>query len=97
MLQKVITTLGIVIGSVIVVVFALTVLLPNTATGLVGSVEKAIYSATGMSFDLNGDNHVGAADGNNFGGTKQQDNVMGIGQDLNLEGFGGFNGSGGSH
>lgn len=62
-IQKIFMTLVIVIACLVIGALILNVLLPNATTQLINSVEDAIFSGTGMEFDLNGDGNAGSAGG----------------------------------
>lgn len=57
--KKIFMTLIIIVACVLIGALVLNVLLPNVATQLVNAVEDTIYSATGMTFDFNGDGDSG--------------------------------------
>lgn len=59
--KKIFVILITVVMCVIIGAFLLNVLLPNAVAQVVNAVEKSIYSATHISFDLNGDG-VGGED-----------------------------------
>lgn len=66
--KKIFITLGTVVGAVIIVAFALNILLPNVTTSIVNATEDMIYSATGMSFDFNGDTVSGTGGNPTYNG-----------------------------
>ena len=59
--RKIFIVLITVVVCVILGAFVLNVLMPNMVATLINAVEGTIYSATGMSFDFNGDGQHGAA------------------------------------
>ena len=57
--RKIFIVLVTIVVCVILGAFVLNVIMPNTVTAMVNAVEDTIKSATGMSFDLNGDGAAG--------------------------------------
>ena len=57
--KKIFVILITVIACVMIGALVLNILMPNVTKALVNGVEGQIYSATGMSFDFNGDGVVG--------------------------------------
>lgn len=60
--KKIFITLVIIVACVMIGALILNVLLPNVTTSLINATEDMIHSATGMSFDFNGDGNTGADD-----------------------------------
>lgn len=87
--QKIFTTLIIIVACVAIGALVLNVLLPNVATTLVNAVEQMIFSATGLSFDFNGDGFNNTAGTREFQG-EQQDGGS-TNDDNNGVGVDGFN------
>ena len=83
--RKVFTILIVVVLCIVLGAFALNVLLPNVTNALVTSVENGIYSATGISLDLNGDGVSGSANNTSIGSTVTSTPDIGVG----VSGFGG--------
>ena len=59
--SKIFVILITVVVCVIVGAFVINILMPNTVTSLVDTVENQIQHATGISLDLNGNGTAGAA------------------------------------
>lgn len=57
--KKIFLTLIGIVACVILGAFLLNTLLPNVTAQLINAVEDAVYKATHMSFDFNGDNNYG--------------------------------------
>lgn len=57
--KKIFTVLAVVVICIVVAAFAINILVPNALTGVVNAVEDTLYSATGLSIDLNGDGSGG--------------------------------------
>lgn len=92
--QKIFMTLIIVVACVILGAFVLNALLPNVIAGVANSAEDMLKNATGMSFDINGDNQVGTAGGDSNANTaKQKTNSQG---GSNVSGYGDGEGKGDS-
>lgn len=88
MVKKIFTVLGTVVAAVVVIAFVLNVLMPNTVAGISNAVEGAIYNATQISFDLNGDGIQGK---NNASGEYNAEVNAGNEQALDGVGVDGFN------
>lgn len=58
--KKIFVVLITVVMCVILGAFLLNILLPNATSQLINAVENSIYSATHISFDLNGDGTGGS-------------------------------------
>ena len=67
--SKIFVILITVVVCVIVGAFVINILMPNTVTSVVDTVENQIQHATGISLDQNGNGTAGAA-GNNIGAMK---------------------------
>lgn len=63
--KKVFLILITVVALILLGAFVLNILMPNTVTQVVSSIEDGIYKATGISMNLNGDNHSGGSNANN--------------------------------
>ena len=59
--SKIFKILIVIVACVIIGALVLNVFLPNVVTSLSNAVENSIFSATGMSFDFNGDGTAGSA------------------------------------
>lgn len=59
-MKKVFITLITIVALVVVGAFVLNVIMPNTVTTMVNTVEGMIYNTTGLSMDFNGDNIYGS-------------------------------------
>lgn len=57
--RKIFIILITIVACVVLGAFVLNILMPNTTTALVNSVESMIFNATGMTFDFNGDGTAG--------------------------------------
>lgn len=93
-IQKIFMTLIIVIVCLIVGALVLNVIMPNVLTQMVNAVEGAIYSGTGMNFDLNGDGTKGAGYSNTADQGLKSDTTGGTGG-AGVGGYDGFKGTGG--
>lgn len=62
--KKIFITLITIVALVVVGALILNVILPNTATSIVDTVEDQIYNATKISLDLNGNGNGGSTAGN---------------------------------
>lgn len=71
--SKIFVILITVVVCVIVGAFVINILMPNTVTSLVDTVENQIQHATGISLDLNGNGTAGAA-GNGIADMKRSNN-----------------------
>lgn len=71
--SKIFVILITVVVCVIVGAFVINILMPNTVTSVVDTVENQIQHATGISLDLNG-NGVSGASGNNTANMKDSNN-----------------------
>lgn len=71
--SKIFVILITVVVCVIVGAFVINILMPNTVTSLVDTVENQIQHATGISLDLNGNGTAGAA-GNGIADMKHSNN-----------------------
>lgn len=71
--SKIFVILITVVVCVIVGAFVINILMPNTVTSVVDTVENQIQHATGISLDLNG-NGVSGASGNNTANMKNSSN-----------------------
>lgn len=58
-------TLIIIVCCIVIGATVINIFLPNVITQLSQTVEDAIFKATGMAFDFNGDNTVGNSNANN--------------------------------
>lgn len=58
-MKKVFITLITIVALVVVGAFVLNVIMPNTVTTMVNTVEGMIYNSTGLSMDFNGDGRTG--------------------------------------
>jgi len=67
--SKIFVVLITVVVCVIIGAFVINILMPNTVTSVVDTVENQIQHATGISLDLNG-NGVAGASGNNIANMK---------------------------
>lgn len=67
--SKIFVVLITVVVCVIIGAFVINILMPNTVTSVVDTVENQIQHATGISLDLNG-NGVKGASGNNIADMK---------------------------
>lgn len=59
--KKIFMLLIIVVICIVVGAFTINILVPNALTSTVNAVEDTIFSATGMSIDLNGDAQAGTS------------------------------------
>lgn len=71
--SKIFVILITVVVCVIIGAFVINILMPNTVTSVVDTVENQIQHATGISLDLNG-NGVAGASGNNIANMKNSNN-----------------------
>lgn len=71
--SKIFVILITVVVCVIVGAFVINILMPNTVTSVVDTVENQIQHATGISLDLNGNGTAGAA-GNGIADMKSSNN-----------------------
>lgn len=93
-IQKIFMTLVIVIACLVIGALVLNVLLPNATTQLVNAFENAIFSGTGMKFDLNGDGKSGEDGGADAAG--KVDNVNSDEDSIGDGIVGGYNGNSGA-
>jgi hypothetical protein len=89
--KKIFMTLVAVVACIIIGAFILNVFVPNAVKQAVNAVESAVFSATGISFDLNGDG-VAGADGNGSDATGGADAVTDGDRAVNGNNVGGYNG-----
>lgn len=57
--KKIFMILIVVVICIVIGAFTINILVPNALTSTVNAVEDTLYSATGMSIDLNGDANAG--------------------------------------
>lgn len=57
--KKIFMILIVVVICIVIGAFTINILVPNALTSTVNAVEDTIFSATGMSIDLNGDAQAG--------------------------------------
>lgn len=57
--KKIFMILIVVVICIVIGAFTINILVPNALTSTVNAVEDTLYSATGMSIDLNGDSNAG--------------------------------------
>lgn len=61
--KKIFIVLITVVVCIVLGAFVLNIVMPNTVAQVVNSVEDGIHSATGLSFDFNGDGKAGGDGG----------------------------------
>ena len=93
-MKKVFITLITIVALVVVGAFVLNVIMPNTVTTMVNTVEGMIYNTTGLSMDFNGDGRTGQQQGIDAGSDIEnagaQDNSGATSQEgQDVGGFGG--------
>lgn len=91
-MKKVFITLITIVALVVVGTFVLNVIMPNTVTTMVNTVEGMVFNATGLSMDFNGDGDAGNAntvrEDQEIGNADIEDN-SGAESGQGVEGFGG--------
>lgn len=80
-------TLIIIVACVAIGALVLNILLPNVAVALVDATEDMIFKATKMSFNFNGNTHVGGTNVNNTQGSQVTDQQAGTTTGTGVEGF----------
>jgi len=71
--KKIFIILVTIVVCIILGAFVLNVIMPNTVAAVVNAVEDSIYSATGLSLDVNGDGRGGGKLGTTYGGNVTDD------------------------
>lgn len=84
--KKIFTVLIVIVVMLVIAGLVINTLLPNVAVTIVNAIEDAVYRASGLSFDWNGDGIAGDGSASSYDGTQQDDNTGGGSGDL-VEGF----------
>lgn len=88
-MKKVFITLITIVALVVVGAFVLNVIMPNTVTTMVNTVEGMVYNATGLHMDFNGDGDVGTVTEDDTIGNADIEDNSGAESGQGVEGFGG--------
>lgn len=83
--KKIFITLIIIVACVMIGALILNILMPNVTKTLINATEDMIHSATGMSFDFNGDGDAGGKQ-QTYSGDYEGEKAEGQ-EDGNVDGF----------
>lgn len=89
--KKIFITLITIVALVVVGALVLNVILPNTATAIVDTLEDQVYNATKIDLDLNGNDNKGSIKGNAQNAKDKNGAAGSTGGGVGVNGFKGNN------